>query len=192
MSEAPAEGTTPPEAASESQPTREDIDRLNAAITKERDLRKSAEKAAKDGKDASTRLAQIEEANASDIEKAVKAARDEATAAERTRTAGILAAAEARAQAADRFQNPATAVRLLELGDVRVSDEGIVDADGVKALLDALAESDPYLLKTKESTVPSPAQVGLGVGGGAMPQPTTPHGRLRASIQQDIEAGSRR
>lgn len=136
------------------------------------------------------RLEEIETANASELEKAVKKAVGEATTAERTRVAGILAAAEARAQAAAKFQNPATAVKLLDLSGVPVSEEGDVDKAAVTALLDSLATSDPYLLKSDKPPVPTPGQAGIGVTGGT-PQPTTAHGRLRQSIEADIAAGAR-
>lgn len=165
-------------------------DELNAAIKDRLDRERAKFKDYGDLKAKAAKLDEIEAANASELEKAVKAARDEATTAERTRAAGILAAAEARAQASERFQNPATAVRLLDLTNVPVTDEGEVDAQAVKGLLDALAETDPYLLKATKPTVPSPTDVGLGVGGGT-PAPTTPQGRLRASIEQDIAAGRR-
>lgn len=190
MSETPPEtppAETPPEGAKSF--TQEQV---NAMLAEQK--RKGSEKFADYGdlKAKAARLDEIEAANATELDKAVKTARDEATTAERTRTSGILAGAEARAQAAERFRNPATAVKLLDLSGVSVDDEGVVDAAGVKALLDSLAESDPYLLKDDKPEVPTPGQVGLGVGGtGSQPQPTTPHGRLRASIAQDIQAGSR-
>ncbi|MDR7253716.1 hypothetical protein J2X46_002706 [Nocardioides sp. BE266] len=165
-------------------------EQVNAMLAEQK--RKSGEKFADyaDLKAKAAKLDEIEAASASELEKAVKAATAEATGAERARVSGILAAAEARAQASERFQNPATAVKLLDLSSVAVTDEGEVDGAAVKGLLDSLAESDPYLLKATKPAVPTPGQAGIGVTGGA-PTPTTPQGRLRASIEQDIAAGRR-
>lgn len=190
MTEAAAEDTSTTEANTASEGKTFTQEQVNAMLADQK--RKAGEKFADYGdlKTKAARLDEIEAANATELEKAVKAARDEATTAERTRTASILAAAEARAQASERFQNPATAVRLLDLSGVPVTEEGEVDANAVKGLLDALAESDPYLLKATKPTVPTPGQAGIGVTGGA-PVPTTPQGRLRASIEQDIAANRR-
>ena len=187
---APEQQTETPPAASDSQPTAEDVAKLNAAIAKERELRKEAERKAKEGQSARAKLDEIEAASASEIEKAVKAAREEATAAERARTARILAAAEARAQAADRFKNPATAVRLLDLDDVSVTEDGAVDAAAVTAKLNALAESDSYLLKDERPPVPTPGQAGIGVTGGAVAR--DPKAADLAQIEADLVAAKRR
>lgn len=175
--------------ASES-PTAEDIAKLNAALAKEREGRKEAERKAKENLAARAKLDEIEAASASELEKAVKAARDEATAAERTRAARILAAAEARAQAADRFRNPLTAVRLLDLDDVSVDEDGLVDAAAVTAKLNALAESDAYLLKDERPPIPTPGQAGIGVTGGAAVR--DPKSADLAQIEADLAAAKRR
>ncbi|WP_052337067.1 hypothetical protein [Nocardioides alkalitolerans] len=88
------------------------------------------------------------EETATEQEKAVKAARQEGenAAVERTNTYLINAKAEVAAATA-KFRNPATAVKLMDLSGVTVTN-GVVDAAAVKAAAEKLAESDPYLVDT--------------------------------------------
>lgn len=88
------------------------------------------------------------EANATEQEKAVKAARKEGedAAVERTNTYLINAKAEVAAATA-KFLNPATAVKLMDLSGVTVTD-GVPDAAAIKAAAEKLAETDPYLVDT--------------------------------------------
>lgn len=182
-----AEGDPEPIPEPDKTLTQADVDRI-VADRVAREKNKYADYG--DLKAKAAKLDEIEAATASDLEKAVKAARDEATAAERARTAGVLAASEARALAADRFENPSTAVRLLDLKDVSVSEDGVVDAEGVKSLLDALATSDPYLLKKEASPVPTPGQAGIGVTGGTVVR--DPRAADMAQIEADLAATKRR
>lgn len=46
------------------------------------------------------------------------------------------------------WRNPATALKLADLSKVEVDDDG--EVTGLKAALDALAKSDPYLLKSSD------------------------------------------
>jgi hypothetical protein len=66
------------------------------------------------------------------------------------------------------------------------------DPAAVATAIKAAVEANPRLAAQTEPSIPTPGQVGLGVGSGGAPAPTTPQGRLRASIQHDIEAGARR
>jgi hypothetical protein len=105
-----------------------------------------------------------------DSEKAIEAARKEGETAAVTKTNSRLISAEARALAAEaKFRNPAIAIATLNLSDVKVSDDGTVDADSIKAKLKELAESDPYLLDDGKKPAPraDPSQGGGGGGGGA-------------------------
>lgn len=82
-----------------------------------------------------------------DAEKAIDAARAEGEKSALGRANTVLVSAEARALAAEaKFRNPGLAVQALDLADVRVGDDGTVDADALKAKLKALADSDPYLI----------------------------------------------
>lgn len=145
------------------------------------DLKASAEK-----------LAKIEEANASETEKAVKAARDEGRNEVLTAANLRLVNAEARALAAEaRARNPAIAVKSLDLTGVKVADDGTVDAAAIKSMLDDLQKSDSYLFGDPPPNVPTPGQAGIGVAGGS-PQPTNPRAADLAQIEADVQAGKRR
>lgn len=68
-----------------------------------------------------------------------------------------LVRAEARALAASaKFRDPSDAVAFLgDLSTVRVSSEGDVDADSLKAALNDLAKAKPYLLAEEKPTRPT-------------------------------------
>lgn len=111
------------------------------------------------------------EAARTDQERAVEAAknegRTEALAAANTR----LLSAEARALAAEaKFASPALAVRALDLSDVKVNDDGSVDADTIKTKLKELADSGAFVIETGEKPRPKPdrAQGGSGSKGGKL------------------------
>ncbi len=143
---------------------------------------------AKAGKAAASRLAEIEAANATDLEKAVKAARDEGRAEVQTAANARLISAEARAVAAElKFKNPALAIRSADLTAVTVNDDGEVDAAAVKSALEALAESDPYLVG-EDSPKPPPS-----FGGGPRPAapPTDPRAADLAQIEADMKKSRR-
>lgn len=189
MTEATAETTTPP-AASDSQPT-DDVARLNAALTKERELRKEAERKAKDGLTAKQRLDEIEAASASDLEKAVKAARAEGYAEAQKSAHALLLRSEARALAAEiGFADPTDAIALVDLAGVRVEENGDVDSEAVKKELAGLAERKQYLLKSTEPPVPTPGQAGIGVSGGTVAR--DPRSADLAQIEADLSAAQRR
>jgi hypothetical protein len=120
---------------------------LTAEVEKWKALARKHETTAKSNADAAKRLAEIEAANASDLEKAVKAARDEGRAEVQTAANARLITAEARALAAEmQFRKPTHAVRLIDLAEVTVDDTGEVDTAAVRKLLDDLAKDDPLLL----------------------------------------------
>jgi hypothetical protein len=93
------------------------------------------------------RLEEIEAANATDLERAVKAAREEGRAEVLSAANQRTLNAEARAlAAAAKFRNPVLAVRAIDLGDVRVAEDGTVDAAAIKTRLAELASAEPYLV----------------------------------------------
>jgi hypothetical protein len=47
--------------------------------------------------------------------------------------------------ASAQFKNPATALKLLDLGDVKIEDDGTVDKEAVKKKADSLLKAEPYL-----------------------------------------------
>jgi len=102
-----------------------------------------------------SRLAELEDANASELEKAIKAARDEGRAEVTTAANSRLTAAEARALAAEMgFRKPAHAVRLINLAEVKVDADGEVDTAAVRRLLDDLVADDPLLLAVPDDGRP--------------------------------------
>lgn len=100
-----------------------------------------------DLKAAKTRLDEIEAANATELEKAVKKAREEGASEVRSDANTRLVRAEARALAAEaKFRNPGLAIKAIDLSEVKVSDDGTPDAAAIKTLLADLAKDEPYLI----------------------------------------------
>ncbi|MFN3005135.1 hypothetical protein [Mycolicibacterium wolinskyi] len=81
--------------------------------------------------------------------------------------AEALASNRDASRAGSAFVNPATAVKLIDLSDCLTGD-GKIDDKAIAAKLDALAQSEPYLVAaaTNGGRKPNPAQ---GQGGGAIP-----------------------
>lgn len=172
--------TTTESKASDSQPTQADIDKLNAALSREREQRKEAQKQATANTAAAKRLEEIEAANASETEKAVAAARKEGEAATLERVNARLVKAEARAVAAALgFTDPTDAVALVDLSEVTVDEDGEVDSEAVKKELAALAERKAYLLKAKADTSASDAGIGAT---GSTTADTSPKGLISAGL----------
>lgn len=90
-----------------------------------------------------------------------------------TRSAALQAKAEALAsnrdenRAGSAFVNPKTAAKLIDLSEC-LTEAGEIDEAAIASKLDALAETDPYLVATAATPgrKPNPAQ---GHGGGAVP-----------------------
>jgi hypothetical protein len=101
-------------------------------------------------------LEQLKAQNASELDKAKREAKAEGIAEVTTKVNGRLIASEARALAsAMEFHNPADAVGLVDLGSIRVSNDGEVDSEAIKALITALAKERPYLIRApKEDPKP--------------------------------------
>lgn len=90
---------------------------------------------------------ELEAATATELERAAGKAKAEG------RTEVIEAAnrrivlSEARALAAQaKFRNPQLAVKAIDLSNVKVNEDGDVDAAAITALLDGLAKDEPYLI----------------------------------------------
>jgi hypothetical protein len=101
---------------------------------------------------------EIEAQNATELEKAIKKADAEARADVSAKTNLRLIGAEAKAAAAAMgFNDPADAVIQLrdKFSGIKVTDDGDVDEEAVKALIDQLAKDKPYLVKT-DSGRPTP------------------------------------
>lgn len=135
--------------------------------------------------DLRTKAAQVDaltEASKTELERAVDAAKDETTEAERAKSNGRLVAAEARALAAEqKFRNPALAVRAVDLSDVKVDDDGEVDMAAIKTKLKSLSDADPYLVDDgKVRPKPDRSQG----GGGTEDKPSVSRGREMFEAQQ--------
>lgn len=144
----------------------EDVTKLKTALDRERSLRRAAEKEARENAAHKQRADELEAATQSDTEKAVSAARREGAQEAIASANKRVVNAEARALAAEHgFRNPALAVRAIDLGDVKVTDDGTVDVDAIKASFAALATAEPYLLKADDAPrtpKPDPSQGGTG------------------------------
>ena len=74
-----------------------------------------------------------------------------------------------------KWNNPATALRVLDRSKVEIDDKG--EVHGLTAALDALAKSDPYLLAPKTEPEPEPkGSTGMPAGGG---KPADTKGELK-------------
>lgn len=125
----------------------DDVDR----IVKERLARAKTQAPADydDLKAKAARLDEIEEQSKSEKDKAVdKAAKDADTAArqdERGKANARIVRAEVKAAAGAKLADPGDAVRLLDLDQFKVDDDGEVDAKAVAAAIDDLVKAKPYL-----------------------------------------------
>lgn len=149
--------------------SQEEFDRrLSARLNRERekfadydDLKAKAEAHDKAVEDAKT-----------ESQKAIDAARKEGETTARSAADVRIVRAEAKAALATaNAKNPDSAVKLLSLDGVKVGEDGEVDADALKAKIDALKESDDYLFSdgkpaTKTALKPDKSQGG-GKGDGA-------------------------
>lgn len=135
-----------------------------AAIKAERDR---AAKAERDLKAAQKRLTELEEGNLNEVDRAIKAARDEATAEAMAAVNQRILKSEVKAAAAGKFNDPADALAYLDLTEL-VDSDGEVDPTAVSAAIDALLEAKPYL----GSGAKPPAAPGVPTG--ARPGTTTP------------------
>jgi hypothetical protein len=175
--EAPAEQKQP-----EGNP---DIEKLQAALNREREIRKAAEKEAKTR---GVRLEELESAGKSDLEKAIDAARreaeakaDERVSAAQQRVNARLVAAEVRATAAEKqFRDPGMVAKLIDLSAVDVDEDGTVDTAAIVKQLDQLAKDKEYLLVDNGPKRPQ-GDIGQGPRPAATPETTPGLGRLRAA-----------
>lgn len=151
---------------------------VNALLAEER--RKATDKATgkfadyDDIKAKAARLDALEAENASTLEKERGKAKAEGAQEVLAKANSRLIAAEVRAQAAAaKFRDPLDALAHLQvsgaLANVKVTDDGDVDGDAIKAALETLAKDKAYLLvDTTPPPPPPPATPGAaGVGAGS-------------------------
>lgn len=115
-------------------------------------------------------LNSLQQARSDDVESAVARAREEArrdayaeavSAGNRRLVEGEILAAAAGA----RFTDPADAVRMLNIDDFPVSDDGSVDRSNVKAAVENLVKSKPYLTGMRDGQFGSRRPPQLAQGG---------------------------
>lgn len=137
-----------------------DPDKLKTALDAERKAREAAEsnakKASKELIKAKNTVKKLQSEGATDQEKAVAKAREEAAKEATGKANSKLVAASVKVAAAGKMRNPALAVRLLDLEDFSVDDDGDVDEDAIEKAVDKLLEDNPELAsdgktKTKSS-----------------------------------------
>lgn len=121
-----------------------------------------------DLKAAKAELDRIQAESASEIDRARAEAKREGATEVMDKANERLKSAEARALAAElKFRNPSAAVRLIELGDVSVSEAGDVDAAAIRTRLERLAQDEAYLLDDGKGR--PKVDPGQGQGGGTKP-----------------------
>lgn len=176
--EGQAQGGTPEASSSGG----EDLTALKAAIAKEREGRKAAEKEAKRVAELEAELAKFREATKSEAEKAVEQARKEGraeAAAELTRQR-VLDKIEVRA--ARKFADPEDAqLRLAGRADEFVGPDGQIDAAGIDAALTKLLEEKPHLAANGGRRFAAGADG--GPRGESTPADKTPRGLISAGLR---------
>lgn len=109
-----------------------------------------SKEASKKLKEYEERISAIDEANKTEQERLLDAARKEAADSARREVAGSfqqrILKAEIRARAAGKFQNPALAIKLVDLQDDDAFDEdGDINGDAIDTALAKVLEDEPYL-----------------------------------------------
>lgn len=167
-----------------------DVERLTKALERERQARKDAERAAKDGKSAAQRLAELEERSKTDSERAVEQARREAAAEAEARVAerftGLLLRSTVLARATASFEDPEDALTV-DLDGLSVNDDGSVDTDEVDRRLADLLSRKPHWKKAGARF----GDVGAGPRDVAEPIPTDPMARIAFGLRNSSKAGKR-
>lgn len=124
------------------EPVKKDDDWQAKARKHERDLKKER----KEAEALRAKLAEREQADMSEHERAVAAAREEGKSEGTKAARERLLKAEVRAQAAGKFANPALAIKLLDLDEGALfDDEGEIDADAIRSAVDDFLEQEPGL-----------------------------------------------
>jgi len=121
----------------------EGADQLGDAGKKALDAMKAKWKAAE--KRAAAAEAEIAKQGKTPDEQAIEEARRAAMAEATEKANKRILRAEVRAQAAGKLADPADALRLLDLDDFDVDEDGEVDADAISAAIADLIKSKPYL-----------------------------------------------
>jgi len=99
-------------------------------------------------------LQKVRDANATDAEKAINAAKAEGAAEATTRANERILRAEVRAIATGKLADPSDALNMIDLTDFKVNDDGEVDAKAVAKAIDELLAAKPYLAAESGPRVP--------------------------------------
>ena len=117
--------------------------------------------------EARAELENLRKASLSDQERAVEEARKEGESEATKRANDRIRKAETKALAATaKFRDPADAIAQLgkSLDEVPVDDDGEIDQQALKALIDDLAKRKPYLVDSGEQTATA-SDAGIGTRG---------------------------
>lgn len=176
MSEAAPEGTP---AEQSGKPDTGGPD-LSAEVEKWKALARKHEAEAKSGKDAAKRLSEIEEANKTETEKAIAAARREAQESVwgEVRRERVLDRVEV--LAAKEFADPEDArLRLEKNADEYLTKDGQPDADAIRSALAQLLKDKPHLAAKGDGRPKGDADQGARPT--SKPEPSPGLGRLQAA-----------
>lgn len=153
--------TTEDDATSTTEETADEAlgDAGKAALKAERTRAAAAERQAKA---LQKQLDEIVAANATEGEKAIAKAKDEGRAEVLSTVNERVLRAEVKAVAGGKLADPADAVKLLDLSQFTVGDDGNVDTKAISTAIDELVKEKPYLAPAGARPTPLP-------GGGARP-----------------------
>lgn len=141
-------GATPPEPTNDNQtlPAEQELgEKGEKALEAWKQRARTAEKEAKRVTELETELARFREQTMTDTEKAIEQARKEARSETMATVNRRLVAAEVRAVAGGRLNDPEDAVRFLDLEQFEVGDDGEVDRTTIVSAVDGLLKNKPYL-----------------------------------------------
>lgn len=162
------------EEVEEAEPQEDPTEGLRKALQAERKARKDAERKAREA------LAAKPEPEAD----AIELARREA-AAEATRTVSQrIVQAELKAALADKVENPARVLRLIDTSDVVVGDDGSVDEADIAEAITAFLDDYPEFKKDSARSSGSADQFTKGRQP-AKPEKPNPNDLIRAAFKKD-------
>lgn len=126
------------------------------------------------------RLDEIEEANATEQEKALKQAREETRAEVTAQFQAERVADKIEVAASGKFHDVQDArLRLSGRVDEFISEDGTINTEAIASALDKVLDESPHLKKDEQPGVPPRQRVGLGTkGGGNEPDVKPGAGRL--------------
>lgn len=134
-----------------------------ALSRKHEDRAKAMQKKADENAAAAKELADLKASTGSEQEKAVAAARTEATTEAATRYKARIVTSEIKAAAGGKLADPADAVRLLDLTTFELDDNDELDAAQVLAAIDGLLKAKPYLAAKEAPRAPGSADQGARI-----------------------------